>query len=98
MSGDLRVDEGHAHGVVADDGPQLAPVLAQLEQQSLHELVRHDQVVAARAVDDVRRPHQRHPILGHWTPGVHHFHDLLLTLQHYTWNREHNIRYIVKEH
>lgn len=87
MRGDLRLDEGHAHGVVADDRAQLATVLAQLEQQRLHQLIAHDQIVAARAVDDVRRPDQWHPVLCHWTAAVHHLHDLLFALHHYTWNR-----------
>lgn len=79
---DLCVDERHANGVVADQRTESAPDVRQLDEKRLDHLVAGYQRFSASSVYDVGRPYQRHPILGHWTPLVHHFHNLFLALQH----------------
>ena len=84
---DLGVDEGYADCVIADDGAKPSPVFGQLHQQSLDHVVRGDEGLFPRSVDDVGRPDEGHPVLGHRRTLVHHLHDLLLALHHDTLYR-----------
>lgn len=82
QNADLCVDEWHANSVVADQGAQSTSDVRQLDEKRLDHLVAGYERLLPRSVYDVGGPHQRHPVLGHGTPFVHHFHDLFLALQH----------------
>lgn len=82
QNADLCVDERHANGVIADQRTQSAPDVRQLNEKRLNHLVAGYERLPASPVYDVGRPHQWHPILGHWASLVHHFHDFFFALQH----------------
>lgn len=75
---DLRVDERHADGVVADETAQPSPNVGQLHEQRLHDVVAADEPLLPRTVDDVGGPYQRHPVLGHGALAVHLLEHLAL--------------------
>jgi len=78
----LSVDQRNANGIVTDQCAKPLPDVAELDKEGLHYMIAGNQGLFPRPVDDVGRPDERHPILGHARLLVHHLEDLHLRFHH----------------